>query len=65
MDMNQVSEAYLLGIREGREFLKRFPDSNPRHEYEACCRTLREGFSGDMAEFMRGERDFWKNRIKR
>jgi hypothetical protein len=62
--MSTVSETYLMGIREGREFLKRYPDSDPQHEYEACRRTLREGFSGVMAEFMRGERDFWKNRIK-
>jgi hypothetical protein len=62
--MSTVTQAYLMGICEGREFLKRFPDSDSQHEYEACCRTLREGFSGEMAEFMRGERDFWKNRIK-
>lgn len=63
--MSEVSAAYLMGIKEGRAFLKAFPDTNPAHEYEACRTMLAQGFSGDMAEFIRGERDFWKNQIKK
>lgn len=63
--MKMVTQAYLLGVKEGREFLRAFPETDPRDMVEAITRTLAEGFSGDMAEFMRGERDFWKNQAKR
>jgi hypothetical protein len=31
----------------------------------ACEACLRQGFSGDMAETFRGERDFWKNQVRK
>lgn len=60
-----VSQAYLMGIREGREFLKAFPDCDPAEELAACKAMLAQGFSGDMAEFIRGERDFWKKQVRK
>lgn len=68
MTTQTVTAAYLLGIKEGRAFLR----ANPGLSIDgmrACLATsqllLRSGFSGDVAEMFRGERDFWKNQIKR
>lgn len=50
----QVTSAYLDGIKEGRDFLKNFPS-------EAAMRI----HSGVMKEFYKGQRDFWKNQPTR
>lgn len=64
--MNQVSESYLTGIRDGREYKRRF---NPglfamREVLRNIEQTLHGFKSGPVAEHLRGERDFWKNQIK-
>lgn len=66
-----VSEAYLLGIRDEREILNAEKASGERdlaalarEMHESCDRTLRQGFSGEMGDYMRGGRDFWRNQIK-
>lgn len=63
--MNQIiSESYLLGIKDGRETLNYFPDLCPKTEYEGSARLM-ASHSGDMKEFFKGQRDFWKNQIKK
>lgn len=67
-----VTQAYLLGIRDEREMLK----SAIRHGERDLQRLSREmlanieltraqGFSGEMADYMRGGRDFWRNQLKK
>lgn len=67
--MKTVSESYLMGIREGREYLKRFtPNLQDARDVLANIEsTLRWGFSGggEVADMLRGERDFWRNQIKK
>lgn len=66
-DMKEVSEAYLTGIRDGREYKERFKPTlfDMREILQIHERTL-EGFkSGPIAEHLRGERDFWKHQIEK
>lgn len=66
-----ISSAYLMGIRDERALLR---DMQARGEYDArrdsramlatIESTLAEGFSGEMADYMRGGRDFWRNQCK-
>lgn len=72
MNAGTVSAAYLLGIREGREILnfnRADFDANPlqfsREMLASVNSVRRQGFAGDMAEFMKGERDFWRNQISK
>lgn len=68
--MLPVSHAYLLGIHEGRAELKALlADGIPRDEaLRAALRTsqtlLAQGFSGEMHEALRGQRDFYRNQVK-
>jgi hypothetical protein len=60
------TQAYLLGIREGRETLQRFvvdgiADPATMRAHLANCSA--KGLSGEMAEFTRGERDFFRNQL--
>lgn len=66
MNGTAVSQAYLLGIREGRAMLRRFAsdgiaDIATLRAHLANCST--KGLAGDMLEFSRGERDFMRNQI--
>jgi len=64
--MKQVSQEYLLGIRDGREYKRRFdPTLFDMREIVRNIENTLQGFSGPVAEHLRGERDFWKNQIKR
>lgn len=66
------SQAYLLGISEGRELLK-FEQSRgetdiaglARAMIDTITRNLARGFGGEMRQFMLGERDFWRNQLKK
>jgi hypothetical protein len=64
-----VTQAYLLGIRDEREFFSSLPPAERIADASLYLdnieRTLNEGFSGDMAEYMRGSRDFWRNQIRK
>lgn len=64
--MMQVSQSYLDGIREGREWLTKYPDTDAAEMHESakrCCKiTSPQSETGQMH---RGERDFWKNQMKR
>ena len=64
-----VTEAYLLGIREGRAAMNAAIGSGiDRAEYlrseMATLRPLKtQGFSGDMREMFRGQLDFVTNQL--
>lgn len=63
--MQTVTDSYLMGIREGREYLKRYnPTADEAREVLANIEsTLRRGFGSEVAEMLRGERDFWRNQL--
>lgn len=65
MATKSYSQEYLLGIRDGREYLTRFkPTLFDQREILANINATLERFdSGPVAEHLRGERDFWKNQI--
>ena len=61
-----ITQAYLIGLQEGRDYLKRFPDTSiedMKITYQYLQQLVRD-FSGDVKESFMGERDFWKNQIK-
>lgn len=63
------TQAYLLGIREGRSTLKRMHlDGNSSLDcildHIANLKAM-TGFKGDMAEHIRGELDFWRNQVSK
>lgn len=62
----QYTEAYIMGIKEGRQLLTANPDYT-REDIQAIIANIKStlrGFSGDVAEMLRGERDFWVNQLK-
>lgn len=63
----QITGAYLNGIKEGRSFLKANPDISRADMEEIAwnCNTNANRHSGAMADCFRGERDFWRNQIKK
>lgn len=71
MNGKTVSQAYLLGIREGRSLLRQF-ERDGIADIETAKRALansREclalGFSGEARDAIKGERDFWANQVAR
>jgi hypothetical protein len=65
--MQTVTTSYLMGIHEGRDFKRRCIEAGDTIDrdfiaahIDAIERTMR-GFSGTMRDFMRGERDYWRN----
>lgn len=62
-----VTAEYLYGVSSGRAILRATPGILP-HEIErlidTCTDLLRRGFSREIADTYRGERDFWKNQLK-
>ena len=72
MTQATVSQAYLLGISEGRAALRYL---QARGEYEGLPdaramlatseRLLGQGFAGEMRDCLKGERDFWRNQISK
>lgn len=64
--MATVTQEYLDGIREGRETLKREGPDNASLHLDNLNRTIASGFaaSNPVGQFLRGERDFWRNQIK-
>lgn len=64
--MKTVSHAYITGIKEGRELLKQNPNYNC-DDIQAIIENTNDtlkGFTGDVADMLRGERDFWKHQLK-
>jgi hypothetical protein len=66
-----LSQAYFMGIRDERALMR---EMQARGEYEpkrdapamldTIQRTLAQGYAGEMADYMRGGRDFWRNQCK-
>ena len=64
--MQTITHAYILGIKEGRALLTATPDldrTEIRDILDNITSTLKRGFSGDVADMLRGERDFWRNQL--
>ena len=65
-----VSDAYLLGIREGRAAMNAaMADGIGGLEFcraalETMTRCMRQGFGDVMQSTFRGERDFYRNQLK-
>ncbi len=65
--MKTTTQAYIMGIKEGRAMLTATPDLDRADMIDILdniTSTLKRGFSGDVADMLRGERDFWKNQLK-
>lgn len=62
-----VTAEYLMGISEGRDYLKRFGAEDAQAHLDNIERTIRSGFdaSSPVGQMLRGERDFWRNQIKK
>lgn len=72
MTNQTVSSAYLMGITDERQLLNsdaeefaKDPLAYSRDMLTGVKRTLARGFSGDMAEYVRGSRDFWSNQVRK
>ena len=70
MSKDTVHAAYLMALRDERETLNDMKARGENVAIEAramlatCEACLKQGFGGDMLEYMRGSRDFWRNQIK-
>lgn len=67
MQVKPITQAYIMGIKEGRSMLQSNPDftlDDMRQCAENCKRLARD-FSGELKDVFRGERDFWKHQIKK
>ena len=65
--MKNPTQAYIMGIKEGRALLTATPSLDRvdiMDIIDNLTSTLKRGFSGDVADMLRGERDFWKNQLK-
>lgn len=67
-----ITESYLLGISEGRSLLKSIEargetvtTSDMQQFADNCTAQLSRGFARELSDTFRGERDFWRNQIKR
>jgi hypothetical protein len=61
-----VSAEYLDGIREGRRIFKLEGLANAAQELDNLNRTCRRfDAQSPVGQMLRGERDFWKNQIKK
>lgn len=72
MTTQTVSQSYLDGIRDERAVLRQaIADGETdlaalaRDMLDNISRTIAQGWSGEMAEYMRGSRDFWRNQVKK
>jgi hypothetical protein len=70
MTTQTVSQAYIDGILEGRDFKRHCTAAGDTIDrafitahIDAIERTMAQGFSGTMRDFMRGERDYWRNQL--
>jgi hypothetical protein len=65
-----VSQAYVMGISEGRALWRTFEaqgiaNLETAREALANCETcLGMGFAADARDMLKGERDFWRQRVK-
>jgi hypothetical protein len=67
----QITQEYLEGIKEGRAYLLKFQPDIQRMQLilrsieRALTEIQAESPSGAVADLLRGERDFWRNQIKK
>jgi hypothetical protein len=59
-----LSSYYIEGIKEGRGIHSQHGYLCPQNEYENC-KELAKKHAGPMKDFFLGQRDFWKNQIKK
>ena len=65
MTTKTVTSDYLMGIREGRETLRRCGPEMAQAELANLNATIRMfGGSHPVGQMLCGERDFWRNQIK-
>jgi hypothetical protein len=64
--MTEVTQAYLEGIREGREVFKQEGAEYAR-DHIKCLRATIKGFSpnSEIGQMLRGELAFWRNQVRR
>ena len=62
-----VSQEYVNGIKDGREYFKRFaPSESEIKDIIANIRaTMKEFSSGPVKDMFKGERDFWSLQLKK
>jgi hypothetical protein len=64
-----VTDLYLLGIREGREMSAFLNKTGEPLDIPAILKNLetnlKRGFSREMSDVFRGERDFWKHQQRK
>lgn len=64
--MASVTAEYLEGIREGRETFKREGMANAQAHVDNLTATARTfAASSPVGQSLRGERDFWRNQLKK
>lgn len=64
--MKNPTQAYILGIQEGRALLTATPDLDRADMIDILdniTSTLKRGWSAEVADMLRGERDFWKHQL--
>lgn len=61
-----VTEEYCMGIVDGREVFKREGMTLAKEHLENLTATARTfPASSPVGQYLRGERDFWRNQIKK
>lgn len=64
--MKTVSSEYLDGIREGRQAFNQEGMANASQHLENLNQTCRRfDAQSPVGQMLRGERDFWRNQIKK
>ena len=64
--MQRVTDCYILGIKEGREYMRAHGAEDAAAHIENCDTTIARNPRGSMlAEMARGERDFWANQMEK
>ena len=64
--MQEVSEAYILGIKEGRDYQQRYSLTKQEIiEEVATIKRCMHLHSNEMKEMFRGQLHFWQNQIKK
>jgi hypothetical protein len=63
--MQRVTDCYILGIKEAREYMRAHGVEDAAAHIENCNTTIARNPRGSMlAEMARGERDFWVNQME-
>lgn len=66
MTTQTVSQAYLDGIREGRAWLREYGAGDAQAHLDNLTATARTfDAQSPVGQMLRGERDFWRNQIKK